>query len=293
MASSEQSYQKRRLFTSYFWVVVSIFLVLLLMGLQGFFLLNAQKLADYFREQVPMSIYFTESATDVEMSQLEKTLQMADYTKSADFVSKEEGAERTRSELGEDFMKTLDGYNPLPNSIDVRLKADYVNDSGIDSIVSDLESKKYVEEVNYDRPLISMLNQNIQRITIWMLAVSGVFILIAFLLINSSIRLSIYAKRFTIKTMQMVGATKGFIRRPFIWSGVKLGLIGAIMAMVAVGVGIYYMDERFPQLGLMSDVELLGVLFGCIFIAGILITLISTWFATTRYLNLRTDQLYY
>jgi cell division protein FtsX len=124
--SSPSSYQKRRLFSSYFWVVISLFLVLFMLGLQGFFLLNSQKLADYFREQVPMSIYFKDTAKEVEMRQLEKTLQMADYTKNAVFVSSEEGAQRTKEDLGEDFVAKLDGFNPIPNSIDVRLNAKFV-----------------------------------------------------------------------------------------------------------------------------------------------------------------------
>ncbi len=291
--ASQSAYQKRRLFSSYFWVVVSLFLVLFMMGLLGFFLLNSQKLANFFREQVPMSIYFKEGVRDVEMKQLEKTLQMADYVKSAVFVSSEEGAEKTKEELGEDFIATLDGFNPIPNSIDIRLNADYVTTEEIQQIADDLASRSYVQEVSFDKPLVSILNKNVKRITLYMLIVAGLFVFIAFLLINSSIRLSVYAKRFTIKTMQMVGATKGFIRRPFIATSIRLGMIAAVLALALLAVVIYYADEAIPELNILQDYQTLAILFVGVMGFGILISLLSTFFATTRFLNLRTDQLYY
>ncbi len=292
MASHER-YQRRRLFSSYFWVVISVFLVLFLLGLMGFFLLNSQQIADHFREQVPMSIYFKDSAKEVEMRQLEKTLQMADYTKSALYVPAEEGAKKLVDDLGEDFIANLDGFNPLPNSIDVRLNANFVTDGEIEQIAQDLTAKDYVHEVQYDKPLVSLLNENVKRITFWMLVISGIFVLISFLLINSSIRLSVYAKRFTIKTMQMVGATKGFIRKPFIWTSVKLGLIGAILALIALAGVVYWMNGLIPELEILKNYKMLAILFIGVLVFGVLISLLSTFFATTRYLNLRTDELYY
>ncbi len=292
MASSS-NYQKRRLFSSYFWVVVSVFLVLFMLGLQGFFLLNSKNLADYFREQVPMSIYFKDTAKDVEMRQLEKTLQMASYTKTATFVSSDEGARKHKESLGEDFVEKLDGFNPLPNSIDVRLKAKFVTSAEIQEIADDMAAKEFVQEVTYDKPLVSLLNDNVKRISFWMLVISGVFILIAFLLINSSIRLSIYAKRFTIKTMQMVGATKSFIRKPFIYTSIKLGLIGAVVALIALAGVVVWVDGQLPELSILKNYEMLVMLFVGVLVFGVLISLLSTFFATTRYLNLKTDQLYY
>ena len=145
----------------------------------------------------------------------------------------------------------------------------------------------------YDQPLISLLNDNIKKISFWILLVSGVFTFIAVLLINSSIRLSIYSKRFIIKTMQMVGATKTFIRRPFVWRSIRLGIIGAILGLIGVGVVLYYVNEAFPELALLQDQILLAILFGSVFGIGVFITWISTFFATQRFLNLRTDELYY
>jgi len=154
-------------------------------------------------------------------------------------------------------------------------------------------TKDFVDEVVYDKPLIELLNDNVKKISLWILIISGVFTFIAVLLINSSIRLSVYAKRFTIKTMQMVGATKRFIRLPFIWKSVKLGMIGAVIAMIGMGIVLYYLNQNFSELQLLEDKVLLIVLFAFIFLMGFVITWISTFFATQRFLNLRTDELYY
>jgi len=292
MSSSFEKYQKRRLITSYFSVVISIALVLFLLGLLGLLVLNTKKVADYFKETVAVGIYFKDTAKEVEMKQLEKSLSLAEYTKSSTFVSKEEAAEAHSEELGENFVEYL-GENPLQNSIDLYLNADFVSAEKVDEIAAEINAKDFVEEVTYDKPLISLLNDNIKKISLWVLVISGIFTVIAVLLINSSIRLSVYAKRFTIKTMQMVGATKRFIRKPFVWKSVKLGILGAVIALLGMAAVLYYADQTFPQLALLSDPLLLSVLFGVIFLLGILITWFSTFLATQRFLNLRTDELYY
>ncbi len=292
MSSSFEKYQRRRLISSYFSVVISIALVLFLLGLLGLLVLNSKKVADHFKEQIALTIYLKDSAKDVEIKQLEKSLSLADYTKSTKFVSKEEAAEAHSKEIGENFMDFL-GYNPLQNSIDVYLKADYVSASQVKEIADDILNKGFVEEVNYDQPLISLLNDNIKKISLWIMIISGVFTFIAVLLINSSIRLSVYAKRFTIKTMQMVGATKSFIRRPFIWKSIKLGMLGAFISLAGMAGVLYYLNESFPELDLLSDKVLLIGLFAGVFLTGIVITWLSTFFATQRFLNLRTDELYY
>lgn len=292
MSSSFEKYQKRRLITSYFSVVISIALVLFLLGLLGLLVLNTQKVANYFKETVAVGIYFKDTAKDVEMKQLEKALSLAEYTKSIKFVSKEEAAEAHSEELGENFVEYL-GENPLQNSIDLYLNADFVAAVKVDEIAAAIQSKDFVEEVTYDKPLISLLNDNIKKISLWVLIISGIFTFIAVLLINSSIRLSVYAKRFTIKTMQMVGATKRFIRRPFIWKSIKLGMIGAFISLAGMAAVLYYADKTFPQLALLEDPILLIILFAGVFMLGILITWFSTFLATQRFLNLRTDELYY
>ncbi len=292
MSNSFERYQKRKLISSYFSVVLSISLVLFLLGVLGLLVLNTRKLANHFKEQITISVFLKDNAKEVEVEQLRKSLLMADYTRQANYVSKEEAAEQHSEEIGENFISFL-GYNPLKNSIDVQLKADYVSPAQIETIAADLSSRQYVEEVSYDMPLIALLTENVQKISFWILIASGIFTAIAVLLINSSIRLSIYSKRFIIKTMQMVGATKRFIRKPFILTNIKLGVIGGLLALLALGLLLYYFHQNFPELNLLQEPIQLAVLFLSVFLLGIMISLVSTYFATQRFLNLRTDDLYY
>jgi len=292
MASSFETYQKRRLISSYFSVVISISLVLFLLGLLGLLVLNTKKVADHFKEKIALTVYLKDSAKEVEITQLEQSLALAEYTKTAEFISKEQAAEEHTAVIGENFMEFL-GYNPLQNSIDVYMLADYVSPEKMEEINKELMAKDFVDEVIYDKPLIALLNDNVKKISLWVLIISSLFTFIAVLLINSSIRLSVYAKRFTIKTMQMVGATKRFIRRPFIWKSVRLGMVGAILAMIGMGLVLYYLNKTFPELHLLEDQILLIALFLFIFLMGLFITWFSTFFATQRFLNLQTDELYY
>lgn len=292
MSSSFEKHQKRKLISSYFSVVLSIALVLFLLGLLGLLVLNAKKVSDHFKEQVVVTIYLKDSAKDVEIKQLEKSLVMADYVKSTEYVSKEQAAEFMKAENGEDFMDFV-GYNPLQNSIDVHLKADFVTSEQLEKISAEALTKNFVEEVTYDNDLVNLMNDNVKKISFWVLIISSIFTLIAVLLINSSIRLAVYSKRFTIKTMQMVGATKQFIRRPFVWKSVKLGMIGAFLALIGMAIVLYYLNKTFTDLNLLSNPILVGALFVFVFALGIVITWISTHFATQRFLNLKTDELYY
>lgn len=292
MASSFERYQKRRLVFSYVSVIISITLVLFLLGSLGIVVIKSKTVADQVKEKVVLTVYLKDSAKEVEIKQLEKSLALAEYTKSSVFVSKDAAAEAHSEEIGENFMDFL-GYNPLQNSIDVYLKADYVSPVATKEISEEIASKDFVDEVTYDQSLITLLSDNIKRISFWILIISAVFTVIAVLLINSSIRLSVYAKRFTIKTMQMVGATKRFIRRPFVWRSVRLGILGAILALIGMAAILYYLNESFPEFSLLDDKLMIGALFLGIFLLGILITWVSTFIATQRFLNLRTDELYY
>jgi len=291
MSSSFDRYQKRRLISSYFSVVISIALVLFLLGIVGFLLLNAKKVTDFMKENVNVTVYLKDTAKDVEIKQLEKSLALADYVKTTDFVSKDEAADAMKAEFGDDFMDLV-GYNPLQNSIDVKLKADFLTNEKLEELTALAQEKSFVDEVKYDESLVELINSNVKKISFWVLLLSALFTLIAVLLINSSIRLSVYSKRFTIKTMQMVGATKSFIRRPFVWKSIKLGIIGAIVALLGLGFVVYYVDKMFPELALRQSLVLIGGLFLAVFLLGIIITWISTHFATQRFLNLKTDQLY-
>lgn len=292
MAKSYDKHQKRRLLSSYFSVVLSISLVLFLLGLLGLLVLNTKKVSDHFKEQIALTVYLKDQANEVEVNQLKQSLALAEYTKEANYVSKEDAAEEHANVIGEDFMEFL-GYNPLQNSIDVYLLAEYVSPEQLEEIAAEIGEKSFVEEVTYDKPLIALLHDNVSKITFWILIVSSAFLIISILLINSSIRLSVYSKRFVIKTMQMVGATKRFIRRPFIWKNIQLGILGSFLAIIALGFVLYYLDQAFPELQILNQEILLAGLFIGIFAVGVFISWLSTFFATQRFLNLKTDDLFY
>ena len=190
MAGTLENYKKRRLISSYFSVVISIALVLFLLGNLGLMIINAKKVSDLLKEQISLTIYLNDSAKKVEINQIQKSLELADYTKSITFVSKEEAAELMISETGEDFMDFV-GYNPLQNSIDIHLKADYVTNDKLNEIASELSDKKFVDDVKFDENLIELMNKNVRKISYWVLIFSIVFTLISVLLINSSIRLAV------------------------------------------------------------------------------------------------------
>lgn len=286
--NSQDNYQKRRLISTYFSVVISISLVLFLVGLLGLLLLNSKKVADHFKEQIALTIYINDSAKPIEVKQLQKSLTLRSETKNTRFVSKEEAAETHSKEIGEDFMEFL-GYNPLLSSIDVYFNASYVSPAFLSNLQKDLETKNYINEVIYDEPLVEILDENIKKITQWVLILSGVFILVAILLINSSIRLSIYSKRMIIKTMQLVGATKSFIRGPFIWKHLQLGILGSLIALGALSGVLYELNQRFPELNIIANPIEPALIFSGILGMGILITGLSTFFATQRFLNLTTE----
>jgi len=290
--NSFDKYQKRRLRSSYLSVIISIALVLFLVGFLGVILLKTNSISNHFKEKVAITIFLNDNAKSNDVDILKAELKQAIYSKEVVYISKKEAAEIYAEEIGEDFVEFL-GDNPLKNAIDVTLKSDFVTPEQMDEIEKNLLIRSIVAEVVYDKPLIELLTKNINRISFWMLLLSALFTLIAVVLINSSIRISIYSKRFTIKTMQMVGATKGFIRRPFIWNSIKLGIIGALVSNIALVGFIMYINKMVPEIELLSDYKELGILFLLIIIMGILITWLSTFFATQRFLNLRTDELYY
>lgn len=291
MASSFEKFQKRRLISSYFSVILSMFIVLSLLGILGLFVVNSEKISNDFKENIPMSVYFKNEANDSILKGFGEQLSKETYIKDYVFVSKEDAAKNNKDIVGEDFMEFL-GTNPLPNSYDLHLKGGYVQADSIKAIEMKIKSYPMVEEVIYDRMLVDLANDNIKKITFWILIISGVMAFLSMLLINSSLRLSIYSHRFIIKTMQMVGATKAFIRKPFIWRGIKLGLIGSILAIGALLAVVYYVDGLFPALNIWEDWIPTAIVMACVLCFGIIIAAISTFFATQRFLNLRTDDLY-
>lgn len=292
MSSSFDKYQKRRLRSSYFSVVVSIALVLFMVGFLGLILLKSTSVANHFKEQAAMTLFLKDNVTKANIENLRASLLKEEFTKQLVYISKEDAAKTHSKELGEDFLTFL-GTNPLKNGIDIYLKADFVTPEKMLEIEKRFQKNAFVQEVSYDKPLIQFLTKNIKKISFWLLIISGFFGLVSMILINSSIRLSVYSKRFNIKTMQMVGATKSFIRKPFIWQAIKLGLFGAFLALIALATVIYYTNIHIPELQLLSDYLLLSYLFIGVILVSFFITWLSTYFATQRFLNLQTDELYY
>ena len=286
-----ENYQRIKVLNSYFSVILSISFVLFLLGVLGLFLINGKKIASHFKEQIAMSIYFKDNAKDIEITQLQKKIQLDSATKSIKFIAKEEAAEKYIRDIGEDFLEFL-GYNPLLNSIDINFNSIYVNTTSLEKRKKEIESIDFVDEVVYDSPLVKLLDENIKKITLILLFITSIFVFIAVLLINSSIRLSIYSKRFLIKTMQLVGATKSFVRKPFIWSHVRLGIISSIISLIALTIIIIQLDKYLPELNILKEANELTFLFISIISLGIGITALSTFFATQRYLNLKSNSFY-
>ena len=291
MSSSFDRFQKRRLISSYFSVVLSVFLVLFLLGILGLFIINSKKLADDFKEKIAMTVFFKNEANDSILKAFGGELKVAPYAKSIVYVTKEQAAKQHTDIIGEDFMTFL-GENPLQNSYDIHLKADYVEKDSIARVEKKLRLNPMISDIVYDKQLVNLVNDNIKKVSMWILIISGFLTFIAVLLINSSLRLSIHSNRFIIKTMQMVGATKSFIRKPFVMRSIKLGMLGATLAIIALIGVLIYVETSFPDLGILDNKILIaGVLLAVLGI-GILITWVSTHFATQKFLNLRTDDLY-
>ena len=291
MSSSFDNFQKRRLISSYFSVVLSVFLVLFLLGILGLFIINSKKLANDFKENIAMTVFFKNEANDSIMKNFGKELKSSAFVKTYTYVTKDAAAKEHTDIIGEDFMTFL-GENPLQNSYDIHLKGDYVIKDSISKIETGLRKNTMISDIVYDKQLVNLVNDNIKKVSMWILIISGFLAVIAVLLINSSLRLSIHSNRFIIKTMQMVGATKSFIRKPFVMRSIKLGMIGAGLAVLALIGVLIYVETSFPNLGILEDKVLIVLVLVAVLAIGILITWLSTYFATQRFLNLRTDDLY-
>jgi len=292
VSNSFEKYQKRRLRSSYFSVVISIALVLFLVGLFGLVILKTNKIANHFREQVAITLFLKDDIKKETLKKYQDKVKKEAFVKDIQFVSKAAAAKNYSEDIGEDFIAFL-GTNPLKDALEISVKGDFVTPEKMTKITNDFKKSTLVAEVVYDKPLIELLTKNIRQVSFWMLLFSGLFTVIAVVLINSSIRLSVYSKRFTIKTMQMVGATKGFIRRPFIWKSIQLGFLGAVIAMGGIIVLVFYLDTVIPEFNLLNDTVDLGMLAGGIALLSVLITWLSTFFATRHFLNLRAEELYY
>lgn len=284
---------RRRSAGSNLTIVISISLVLVMLGLLSVLLLKAEQVARYVAESVNITVFLDENAKDVDVLALQKSIDAEPWRRSTVYVSKEEAAKKLTEELGEDFIKTL-GYNPLQPSIEIYLNAEYANNDSIAWIEKELRDDSRVKDVVYQKDMIGVMNERMGSISLVILIFSGALLVVAIGLIFNTVRLSIYSQRFLIRTMNLVGATQAFIRRPFVWRGIRNGLIGAIIAIIiTVGI-VMIVDKYFRNLKLVqvADVETLGVLCAIQILLGVLITWISASLAVRKFLRQSTDALY-
>ena len=291
MKNSDQSYQKRRLATSYVTTIISITLVLFMLGLLGMLVLHAKNLSDYVKENIGFSIIIKEGVKEADILELQKKLDKEEYVKTTEYITRERAAREFSEELGEDFVGFL-GYNPLLPSIELRLHASYANPDSIRLIEERLISYPGVKEVDYHKPLVDEINQNVERISLVILGISLILLIIAIALINNTIRLSVYSKRFLIRSMQLVGGTQKFIQKPFLAKAIVNGFFSSIIAIGLLLLVLYFATNEMPELLDFQDLELFGILFALVIFLGIMISWISTYFAIRKYIRMKTDSLY-
>jgi cell division transport system permease protein len=292
MAGTEEKIIGRRLKTSYITTVASISLVLFVLGLLGLTILYAQMLSDHVKENIGITVFLSDDAGIDEITSFQRSLDGSSAVKSTSYISKDQAAEDLTAELGEDFVSFL-GYNPLPASVVIRLHAGYANPDSLVAFEKMVLRYPLAREVDYQKDLVHLVNENVRKIGAGLLLFSMLLLMIAFALINNTIRLSVFSRRFLIKSMQLVGATQAFIRKPFVLKGVMQGLISAILSNILLVITLYAVERKMPDLSILSDMRLLLMLLGAVILLGIIISWISTFFAVRKYLKIKTDSLYY
>ena len=282
----------RRLISSYITTVISISLVLFMLGLIGILALSSKRLSNYVKENISFSVFLKDDIKDADILKLQKNLDAAPYVKSTLFITKDMAAEQLKKDLGEEFVDYLE-YNPLPQAIEVKYKAEYANPDSIALIERELKEYSQVSEVYYQKNLVSLINENVNRISLIVLAISILLLIVAIALINNTIRLSVYSKRFNIKTMQLVGATRGFIRWPFLKASVYQGIIAPLISIALLSAVIKIADSELNSIISLNDFTLIGLLFGLEILAGVVITSFSSYFAVNKFLRSKSSELYY
>lgn len=275
-----------------FTVIVSLSLVLFMLGALGLLIINANKLSTHFKENVGFQVYLRDTATSAQTDALIQELSNSRFTRSVNLISKEQAAEQLQAELGEDFLSFL-GSNPLLNSLEVKLEANHVNSDTLRIVEKKLMQKPFVKEVVYQKDLIDNLNRNAKAVAFFILIFSAALLIVAIALINNTIRLSIYSQRFLIRTMYLVGATRAFISKPFVFKGFRQGVIAGILAGIMLALFLIVGVRFIPELLQLQDENVLLILFAGIVLIGIIISAVSAFFSVMRYLKLKTSDLYF
>ena len=292
MANSDNRIMRRRLRNAYLSSVISISLVLLLVGVASMLLVNAKSVSDYFKENMQISVLMKQNVSDEDALEYRELLDGERYIKSTTFVSKEQGRKELAEQLGEDFLDVFE-TSPIPVSIDVTLEAAYVSSDSLEVVRAEIAESELVEEVVYQRSLVDALNANLSRISIVLGVFIALLLFISFVLINNTVRLSVFARRFTIHTMKLVGATRSFIRAPFLLQSAFQGVFAAFLAIIVLLGLMFLMRSSFAQLFEIFRMELLLLVMGIVLVSGLALCLISTYFVVNKLISLHKDELYY
>tara|TARA_B100001540_G_scaffold57924_1_gene52232 strand:+ start:2896 stop:3756 length:861 start_codon:yes stop_codon:yes gene_type:complete len=281
----------RNILSSSISVVISLSLVLFIVGVLSLILINSQKLSNYLKENIGFTIMLKENTSEIETVKFQKEIDASAFSKHTTFVSKETATKELEKDLGEDFMSFL-GYSPLLASIDVKLNPKYANNDSLAIINEELIKNMNVHEVFYQKDLVEKINSNVNRISAFLLTFFALLFFIAFALINNTIRLSVYAKRFIIRTMRLVGATNNFIHKPFLIKGLYQGLYSSIFAIFMLLAAIKLIQSETASILNINDLKIIGIVFIIIFISGLMISSLSTYFAVRKYIKLTENKLY-
>ncbi len=292
MKNKKEKYERRRVRSSYVSVVVSTTLVLFVAGLIGLLVLSTDKLSAHIKENFAVGVTLKSTAKEQDVKQLMRSIEVSDYAKGAAYVSRKDALETLKADLGGDFVDFI-GENPLSDKIDVFFKAPYAQSATVDSVSAELMKNELVASVDYNRLMLDEINSNIRAISLWLSIFAALFLVISVLLINNSVRLTIYSKRFTIKTMQLVGATRQFISRPFITRLLLNGLLSAFIAIAMLSGIIYYLYRWQSEYRIIIDFEMIGILFAAVIAISAVINVLSGRFAIRKFLRMDAEDLYY
>lgn len=292
MAGTEEKFHKRRLRSSYLSVVISITLVLFMLGVFATLALKAQDVSRKLLEDYAFTVMLKTDAQEADVRQFQKELELSEKVISTEFISRDEAAEELQESLGEEFVEFL-GFNPLSDAIEIKMQYNFVNRNDVEAFKDEILKTGIVTDVAYDPNVLDLVNENIRRVGTGILIGAVLLILISIALINSSIRLAIYSKRFTIKTMQLVGATKTFIQRPFLSQSTQLGIIGGLLGAGLLGTLLYLGKDQFATVGLTYDLPFIAMILGGMIVFGVVLAWACTFVAVKRYLKLKTNELYF
>lgn len=292
MGKKENNIMRRRLMNAYLSSVISISLVLLLVGIASMLLVNAKGVSDYFKENMQVSVLMKPTVAEEDALKFKVDLDKEDYIKSSVYVSREQGQREMADLLGDDFLEVFE-TSPIPISIDVTLAADYVSSDSLEVVKAKLASSPIVDEVVYQKSLVDALNSNLSRIAVFLGVFIALLLFISFVLINNTVRLNVFSRRFTIHTMKLVGATRSFIRAPFLVQSAFQGVFAAFISIIILVAMLFFLRSEFAQLFEIFRLNLLLLVMGIVLVSGVIICLTSTWFVVNKLLSLNKDELYY